>query len=70
MASFFHSWLVSTSSRIAGRAFSNVEYAKDTPLRLVMGVVVGVADMESNTREGGPESRLGNAACIMLVVMQ
>ena len=23
-----------------------------------MGVEVGVADMESNTREGGPESRL------------
>ena len=27
-----------------------------------MGVEVGVADMESNTREGGPDSRL-HAAC-------
>ena len=52
---------MSTSSRIAGSAFSNVEYAKDTPLRLVMGVVVGVADKESNTSEGGPESRLNTA---------
>ena len=52
---------MSTSSRIAGSAFSNVEYAKDTPLRLVMGVVVGVADRESNTSEGGPDSRLNTA---------
>ena len=27
----------STSSRIAGRAFSKVEYAKDTPVRLTGG---------------------------------
>ena len=38
-----------------------MEYAKDTPLRLVMGVVVGVADMESNTSDGGPESRFNTA---------
>ena len=33
-----------------------MEYAKDTPVRLGMGVVEGVADKESNTRLGGPES--------------
>ena len=43
---------VSTSSNIAGRAFSKVEYANDTPVRLGKGVL----DVsESKAREEGPE---------------
>ena len=38
-----------------------MEYAKDTPVRLGMGVAEGVADIESNTSEGGPESSLNTA---------
>ena len=53
-----------TSSRMAGRAFSSVEYAKDTPVRLGMGVVEGVADKESNTRLGGPESGNGDMVTV------
>ena len=34
-----------TSSKMEGSAFSSVEYAKDTPVRLVKGVLVD--DMES-----------------------
>ena len=54
-----------TSSRMLGSAFSNVEYAKDTPVRLGRGVAEGVAPSDSNTSEGGPEAGAEPACKVM-----
>ena len=48
-----------------GSAFSNVEYAKDTPVRLGRGVAEGVAPSDSNTSEGGPEAGAEPACKVM-----
>ena len=48
-----------------GSAFSSVEYAKDTPVRLGRGVAEGVALSESNTSEGGPEAGAEPACKVM-----
>ena len=54
-----------TSSRMLGSAFSSVEYAKDTPVRLGRGVAEGVAPSDSNTSEGGPEAGAEPACKVM-----